>query len=80
MIRVIKQKNDVVLSNGIFLRRGAVRTVDISDNEWQHIAPAVVDLTPTGVETSAPAREEKADGENDIQHKPKKGKKQSVEK
>ena len=80
MIRVVKPKNDVVLSNGIFLRRGAVRTVDISDNEWQHIAPAVVDLTPTGVETSAPAREEKADGENDIQHKPKKGKKQSVEK
>ena len=80
MIRVIKPKNDVVLSNGIFLRRGALRTVDISDNEWQHIAPAVVDLTPTGVETSAPAREEKADGENDIQHKPKKGKKQSVEK
>lgn len=80
MIRVIKPKNDVVLSNGIFLRRGAVRTVDISDNEWKHIAPIVVDLTPTGVETSAPAREEKADGENDIQHKPKKGKKQSVEK
>ena len=80
MIRVIKPKNDVVLSNGIFLRRGAVRTVDISDNEWKHIAPIVVDLTPTGVETSAPAREGKADGENDIQHKPKKGKKQSVEK
>lgn len=80
MIRVIKPKNDVVLSNGIFLRRGAVRTVDISDNEWKHIAPIVVDLTPTGVESSAPAREEKADGENDIQHKPKKGKKQSVEK
>ena len=80
MIRVIKPKNDVVLSNGIFLRRGAVRTVDISDNEWKHIAPIVVDLTPTGVETSAPAREEKADGVNDIQHKPKKGKKQSVEK
>ena len=80
MIRVVKPKNDVVLSNGIFLRRGAVRTVDISDNEWKHIAPIVVDLTPTGVETSAPAREEKADGENDIQHKPKKGKKQSVEK
>lgn len=80
MIRVIKPKNDVVLSNGIFLRRGAVRTVDISYNEWKHIAPIVVDLTPTGVESSAPAREEKADGENDIQHKPKKGKKQSVEK
>ena len=80
MIRVIKPKNDVVLSNGIFLRRGAVRTVAISDNEGKHIAPIVVDLTPTGVETSAPAREEKADGENDIQHKPKKGKKQSVEK
>ena len=80
MIRVIKPKNDVVLSNGIFLRRGAVRTVDISDNEWKHIAPIVVDLTPTGVESSAPEREEKADGENDIQHKPKKGKKQSVEK
>lgn len=80
MIRVVKPKNDVVLSNGIFLRRGAVRTVDISDNEWKHIAPIVVDLTPTGVESSAPAREEKADGENDIQHKPKKGKKQSVEK
>ena len=80
MIRVIKPKNDVVLSNGIFLRRGAVRTVDISDNEWKHIAPIVVDLTPTGVESSAPAREEKSDGENDIQHKPKKGKKQSVEK
>ena len=80
MIRVIKPKNDVVLSNGIFLRRGAVRTVDISDNEWKHIAPIVVDLTPTGVESSAPAREEKADGKNDIQHKPKKGKKQSVEK
>lgn len=80
MIRVIKPKNDVVLSNGIFLRRGAVRTVDISDNEWKHIAPIVVELTPTGVESSAPAREEKADGENDIQHKPKKGKKQSVEK
>ena len=80
MIRVIKPKNDVVLSNGIFLRRGAVRTVDISDNEWKHIAPIVVDLTPTGVESSAPAREEKADGENYIQHKPKKGKKQSVEK
>lgn len=80
MVRVVKPKNDVVLSNGIFLRRGAVRTVDISDNEWKHIAPIVVDLTPTGVESSAPAREEKADGENDIQHKPKKGKKQSVEK
>lgn len=80
MIRVVKPKNDVVLSNGIFLRRGAVRTVDISDNEWKHIAPIVVDLTPTGVESSAPARDEKADGENDIQHKPKKGKKQSVEK
>ena len=80
MIRVIKPKHDVVLSNGIVLRRGAVRTVDISDNEWKHIAPIVVDLTPTGVESSAPAREEKADGENDIQHKPKKGKKQSVEK
>ena len=80
MIRVVKPKNDVVLSNGIFLRRGAVRTVDISDNEWKHIAPIVVDLTPTGVESSAPAREEKADAENDIQHKPKKRKKPSVEK
>lgn len=79
MVRVVKPKNDVVLSNGIFLRRGAVRTVDISDNEWKHIAPIVVDLTPTGVESTAPARAEKADGENDIQHKPKKGKKQSVE-
>ena len=78
MIRVVKPQNDVVLSNGIFLRRGAVRTVDISDNEWQHIAPAVVDLTPTGVETPAPERVEKPNGENDIQHTPKKGKKQTV--
>ena len=78
MIRVVKPKNDVVLSNGIFLRRGAVRTVDISDNEWEHIAPVVVDLTPTGVENPAPARVEKADGENDIQHTPKKGKKQAL--
>ena len=38
MVRVVKPKNDVVLSNGIFLRRGAVATVYISNTEWKNIA------------------------------------------
>lgn len=82
MIRVVKPKNDVVLSDGIFLRRGAVRKVDISDHDWKIIAPVVVDLTETGVEqNSAPATVESvADGEKDIPQKPKRGKKQTVEK
>lgn len=80
MNRTIKPKTDVVLTNGIFLRRGAVRAVEISDDEWKIVAPYVNDLTPTGVDTkSAPAVsvEEPKVG-NDIQHKPKKGKKQTV--
>lgn len=80
MVRVVKPKNDVVLSNGIFLRRGAVATVYISDTEWKNIAPFVDYYTPADVEEPASAGVDKAVGENDIQHKPKKGKKQTVEK
>lgn len=79
MNRTIKPKTDVVLTNGIFLRRGAVRTVEISDDEWKIVAPYVNDLTPTGVDTkSVPAVSEEPKVGNDIQHKPKKGKKQTV--
>lgn len=80
MIRVVKPKNDVVLSNGIFLRRGAIATVFISDAEWKSVAPIVEDLTPAGVEKPASAGVKQAEREDDIQHKPKKGKKQTVEK
>lgn len=82
MRKVVRPKNDVVLSNGIFLRQGAVRTIEVSESEWNSIAPAVVDLTVVGVEnTSTPmAVTEKAESENDIQHKPRRGKKQTVEK
>lgn len=80
MRKTVKPKQDVVLSNGIFLRRGAVATVYLTNSQWESIAPIVDDLTPTGVETTAPAEVKIANSENDIQHKPKKGKKQSVEK
>lgn len=82
MRKVVKPKNDVVLSSGIFLRQGAVRTIDVSESEWKSIAPSVVDLTETGADAkSTPATVvEEADSEKDIPHKPKRGKKQTVEK
>ena len=79
MLRTVKPKNDVVLANGIFLRRGAVAKVFITEKEWKFIAPIVEDLTPTGVEQPAPAGEsKKVVSENDIQQNPKRGKKQTV--
>lgn len=82
MRKVVKPKNDVVLSSGIFLRQGAVRTINVSESEWKSIAPHVVDLTESGADAkSTPVMvDDKADSEKDIPNKPKRGKKQTVEK
>lgn len=42
MLYKFRTKNDIVLSNGVFLNGGTVVEVDISESEFAFIAPDVI--------------------------------------
>lgn len=64
-------KIDIVLSDGVFLKRGNTYEVDISQKDYDFVAPYTADLTPPVEE---PARQE------EIKQKPKRQPKKAVEK
>lgn len=44
MKHIVKAKNDIVLSNGVFLRGGRVMEVEISDKDYAFITPFITEI------------------------------------
>ena len=62
MRKVLFAKIDIVLSDGVFLKKGNRYEVEISEEDYDFVAPYTVDLTPQDEE---PVRQE------EIKQKPK---------